>query len=318
MPLAPRCAGGTDVQGRKGGTMSRAGAGSLGRAVVVAGVAVAVALGAGTAAAQDAKPNTGRISLSGGADGTSDYYFRGIVQESEADFILQPYGELTFKLIENAGPLTAMGLTLGTWNSLHWGPTGIDGPHESPKLWYESDLYTRLSLTLREDFTASATYTAYMSPNGFFDTVQELAFGLAWNDGKLLGPFALNPSVLLAFELDGQADAGRSRGTYLQFGLAPGVTLFDKAAYPLTLAFPITVGLSLDDYYEFDTGSDDTFGYASGGVVASVPLAFIPASFGAWQFKASVMTLVLGDNLRRINGRDDVEFIGTAGIAFTY
>ncbi|MBI1736343.1 MAG: hypothetical protein HYR51_14315 [Candidatus Rokubacteria bacterium] len=302
--------------------MTGAWANARGRAVVVAsvlGALVAILLGAGTAAAQEAKgPNAGRISLTAGADGTSDYYFRGIVQESQADFILQPYGELTFKLLENAGPLTGMGLTFGTWNSLHWGPTGLDGPNESPKIWYESDLYTRLSLALFEDLTASAIYTAYLSPNGFFDTVQELAFGLAWNDAKILGPFALNPSVLLAFELDGQADAGSSRGTYLQFGLAPGVTLFEKAAYPLTLSFPMTAGLSLDDYYEFRTGDDDTFGFWSGGVAASVPLAFIPASFGAWQFKTSVVTLVLGDNLRRINGRDDVEFIGTAGIAFTY
>jgi hypothetical protein len=231
---------------------------------------------------------------------------------------LQPYAELTFKLIENAGPLTGMGLTFGTWNSLHWGPTGIDGPNDSPKLWYETDFYTKLSLTVFEDLTASAIYTAYMSPNGFFDTVQEIAFGLSWNDAKVLGPFALNPSVLLAFELDGQADAGASRGTYLQIGVAPGMTLFDKAAYPLTLSFPLTVGLSLDDYYEFRTGDDDTFGYLSAGVAASVPLGFIPASFGAWQFKASVLALVLGDNLRDVNRRDDLEFVGTAGIAFTY
>ena len=299
--------------------MTRAVADIRGR-LVVASALLAIVLGAGPALAQEpAKgPNTGRISLTAGADGTSDYYFRGIVQESEADFILQPYGELTFKLIENAGPLTGMGLTFGTWNSLHWGPTGLDGPHESPKIWYETDLYTKLSLTVFEDLTASAIYTAYISPNGFFDTVQELAFGLAYNDSKILGPFALNPSVLLAFELDGQADAGASRGTYLQIGLAPGVTLFDKSPAPLTLSFPFTVGLSLDDYYEFGTGDDDTFGYLSAGVAASVPLAFIPASFGAWQFKASVVTLFLGDNLRRINNRDDVEFIGTAGIAFTY
>ena len=48
--------------------------------------------------AQDEKgPNTGRISISAGADYTTDYYFRGIVQETR-DYIVQPYGDLTFKL----------------------------------------------------------------------------------------------------------------------------------------------------------------------------------------------------------------------------
>ncbi|MBI2217866.1 MAG: hypothetical protein HYU51_11255 [Candidatus Rokubacteria bacterium] len=277
-----------------------------------------VLVGAGTVAAQDTTgPNTGRISLGAGIDVPTDYYFRGIVQETE-DVIVQPYAEITFKLLKNAGPLTGMGLTLGTWNSLHGGPTGLDGPNESPKLWYESDFYAKLGLTLLEDLTTSVTYTAYTSPNGFFDTVQEIALGLAYNDAKLLGPFALNPSVVLAFELDGQADAGASRGTYLQLGVAPGLTLFEKSRVPVTLSFPLTVGLSLEDYYEFGTGGDDTFGYFSGGVAASLPLAFIPASFGAWQLKAGVGVLTLGDNLRRVNAGDDVEVIGTFGVALTY
>src|SRR5262245_12948650 len=54
---------------------------------------------------EDKGPNTGRISLNFGIDWASAYYFRGIAQEqSGANF--QPSGSLSFKLIENMGPLT--------------------------------------------------------------------------------------------------------------------------------------------------------------------------------------------------------------------
>jgi hypothetical protein len=263
-------------------------------------------------------PNTGRLSVSAGVDWTSAYFFRGIKQETD-DLILQPYGELTLRLVENAGALTSLSLTGGIWNSLHSGATGSESPTASdPKLWYELDGYFKLSAVLVEDWTASVVYTAYLSPNNVFDSVQEIAVGLAYNDAKLLGPFALNPSVLIAFELDGQADAGADKGIYAQIGIAPAYTFLADSTYPLTLAVPLAVGLSLGDYYEFGIGSDDTFGYFSAGAILSVPLAFIPPEFGKWQVKGGVQVLFLGDNLKAVNDGDEVQVIGTVGLAFTY
>ena len=269
--------------------------------------------------AEEAKaPNTGRVSISAGVDWTSAYFFRGIKQETE-DLILQPYGEISFKLVENAGALTSLSLTAGIWNSLHTGVTGSDSPIASdPKLWYELDGYFKLSAVVLEDLTAAVIYTAYMSPNDVFNTIQEIALGFSYNDGKLLGPFALNPSVLVAFEFDGQADAGASKGVYAQIGIAPGYTFLADSAYPLALSVPLAVGLSLGDYYEFGTGSDDTFGYFSAGATLSVPLAFIPPEFGKWLVKAGVQVLFLGDNLKAVNDGDEVQVIGTLGLAFTY
>jgi hypothetical protein len=292
---------------------------ALGLALALAGVLVT------DAAAQDKGPNTGRISFTGGIDFPTDYFFRGIVQERDSfledNYILQPYGDLTFKLWEGAGPLSAVGLTFGLWNSLHGGPSGVEGsPSVDPKMWYEADFYTKLSATILDDFAAAAIYTAYMSPNDRFNTVQELALSLGYNDSKLLGPFALNPSVLLAFEVKGQSDTGRSRGVHLQLGVSPGLTLLARSRAPVSLTFPLLVGLSLSEYYERIGvgGDDDTFGYLSGGAAASVPLRFIPADFGAWQARAGVSVLYLGDNLQRFNSGNDVEVIGNVGIALTY
>ena len=269
--------------------------------------------------AEEAKgPNTGRVSIGAGVDWTSAYFFRGIKQETE-DLILQPYGELTFKLVDSAGALTSLSLTAGMWNSLHTGDTGSDSLTASePKVWYELDGYFKLSAVILEDFTASVIYTAYLSPNNVFDTVQEVALGFGYNDAKLLGPYALNPTVFIAFEFDGQADAGASKGVYGQIGIAPGYTFLASSAYPLTLTVPLAVGLSLGDYYEFGTGSDDTFGYFSGGVTLAVPLAFVPPEFGKWAVKGGVTVLYLGDNLKAVNDGDEVQVIGTLGLTFTY
>jgi hypothetical protein len=282
-------------------------------------MAALISVGPGIGHAQDKGPNTGRVALGMGVDFTTHYFFRGILQEDQ-DYIIQPYGEVTFKLVESEGAFTGLGFTMGLWNSLHGGPTGTGGPNQDPRIWYEADFYAKLTATLFEDLTAAMIYTAYMSPNGRFSTVEELAFGFGYNDSKLLGPFALNPSVLLAFELDGQADGGSNEGTYLQIGLTPGYTFNDKGTYPLTLSLPVVLGLSLGDYYERIGvgGDDDTFGYLSIGLAAGVPLKFIPASFGAWTAKASATYMALGDNLKAANNGESSEVIGTFGISMTY
>ena len=176
------------------------------------------------------RPNTGLISLNFGVDWASAYYFRGIAQEqSGANF--QPYGSLSFKLIENAGPLTALTATPGTWNNWHAGGGTLVDPVD-PKFWYESDLYFTLAATLWENVTIGLTYTAYTSPNDSFRAVQELALGVSLNDSKWLGAFALNPSLLVAGEVDGQADAGRPTACTCNSASTPGTLWRRRALTP--------------------------------------------------------------------------------------
>jgi len=113
----------------------------------------------------------------------------------------------------------SVGVNVGTWNSLHTGSAGLDGP--SGKLWYESDVYAGLGLGLGGGATVGVTYTAYTSPNGLFGTVREIAFKLSVDDSAALGRAAVKPYVVLAREIDGQADGGSSKGTYLELGIGP-------------------------------------------------------------------------------------------------
>lgn len=299
--------------------------------------AAAMLLGTGYAMAQEAAPaaapeavvlveedsvNNGRISLSGGVDFTTQYIFRGILQE-DSGFIAQPWAEVGFNLYSGEGAINSIDLVFNTWNSLHSKQTG--STEGGAEIWYESDFTMGINVGLFEKWSTGVAYVAYVSPNDAFNTVQEIDLSLGYDDSAHwegnsfnFGGFA--PSATLAFEFDGQADGGAHKGIYLELGLSPSFTVIQSETYPVTLTVPLTVGLSPDsDYYEFGT-DDDAFGYFDFGAVFSVPLAFMPRDFGAWEAYAGVHFLFLGDTTEEFNDGDseDWEVLGTFGFSFAY
>ena len=281
------------------------------RAVLAMCSAAVIAAAPTTAAAQDApvSPNAGNLTLTAGIDALNTYMFRGIRQD-DTKVITWPYADLGLSLHSGDGALESVGVNIGTWNSLHTGAAGSDGP--SGKLWYESDFYATLGLGFGGGVSLGTTYTAYTSPNSAFGTVKEVAVKVALDDSGALGRGALNPYGLVAFELDGQADGGTGEGTYLELGVAPG-----WAARAVTLALPVKVGLSLSDYYELD-GVDERFGYFSVGGVVTVPITGIPASFGAWNVHGGVEYQALGEMTKALNDGDTSKVIGSFGIGLSY
>jgi hypothetical protein len=194
---------------------------------------------ASTARAQGSTdPNPGALTLTGGFDFANAYFFRGIFQD-DTGVVMWPYGDLGFALHAGDGVLKSVGVNIGTWNSLHTGDAGSNGP--SGKLWYESDFYTGVNLGFGHT-TVGVFYTAYTSPNQMFGTVKELSFKVAVDDTGLLGAASVKPYALLAQELDGQADGGANEGTYLELGIGPGYSLSK-----VSLTVPVKVGLSLND-----------------------------------------------------------------------
>jgi hypothetical protein len=109
----------------------------------------------------------------------------------------------------------------------------------------------------------------------------------------------------------GQADGGVSAGTYLELGVAPGLNESGFA-----VAFPVRVGLSLNDYYEL-AGVDHTFGYLSLGAIASVPLVRSP-TFGGLDVHGGLEFQSLGDTPEAFNRGDQSKVIGTIGVGFSY
>ncbi len=279
---------------------------------------------AGAASAQDAPPvNQGAINLTGGVDLASQYWFRGIAQENQG-FIIQPYADIATELYSDDD--VTVGGFVGIWNSFH-ASGGLSGGNSvsGGTGWYEADLYAGLYAE-SGDFSGTLTYTDYYAPDGGTSFATELALSVAYDDAGLWAEngaegFALNPSATLAFELSGAAD-GQSEGIFLGLGIEPTLdSIVDSADLPVSVSFPIELGLSLDDYYEVG-GDDDFFGYISIGAVASTPLNNIPAEYGAWEAHVGVYAIILGDNAETlstgITGGESFEVWFGGGIGFDY
>ena len=286
-------------------------------------IALAALAGGVLAVPAWAAPNSGRLSFSFGNDITTAYFFRGIVQ-NRSGFIDQPYGEVDVNLWtadeDDPGPFNNLTLLGGLWFSFHSDDVGHSGS-SGPRHIYETDYYGGLKTTMFKNLTLGTIWYAYTFPSAAFKVAQELDLTAAYNDADLLGPFALNPSVVFGIEVDNTA-FGTKKGDYVGVGIAPGYKFFPDATYPVTLTMPCTLGLGIGNYYE-DAGSQDAFGYFSGGFKASVPLAFIPEEFGAWSASAGVQVLTFGNNVDQYNtaftqNTTDPWVVGTWSINMTY
>jgi len=268
-------------------------------------LAAVASITAGSAAAQDPDPNQGALTFSGGVDVPSKYVFRGIVQEADSKLTLFPYGDSGITLFTGDGAIKSASVNFGVWNSLMTGSSGIDGPNE--KLHYEEDFYATFGLGFAQGFSLGTTYTAYTSPNGAFGTVHELAF-------KVSKSHWLSPYGLVAFEIDGQADGGVNEGTYLELGAGPSWPLAGGKA---TVAVPVKIGLSLNDYYEGPDG-DEKFGYFQVGGLVTVPITPSTSKFGAWSVKGGVDVYALGDTPKAFNNGDGAKVVGLFGLGVVY
>jgi hypothetical protein len=264
------------------------------------------------AAAPQTSPDTPapkRVAVVAGLDFASAYLFRGIKQE-DSGVIIPPYVDVGVTVFQGDGALNSVTLNGGNWNSLHSGPTGNSGKGNA---WYEADWYGSATFTFGK-WKPGALFTSYTSPNDAFGTVQELAGVLAYDDSG--STFPVSPKIVLAQELDGQADGGLKKGTYLELGIRPVIPVVAGGKYPVTVGVPVKLGLGLKDYYEGPTGSN-TFGYFDVGAIASVPLAFMNGKT-TWEVHGGVDFVFLGDNMKLLNNDDRVKPIGIVGVSVTY
>ncbi len=292
-------------------TRTRAFANRLTRGLLAA--AAASVLLAAPAAAQ----NSGNVSMSAGTDIVSQYYFRGIMQET-GGLIMQPFLDASISF-------GAASITAGTWSSLHSrGDAGFGG---APESFYETDFYAGIG-GAAGPVGLDITYTAYMSPRGSWGTTKEVAFGLSFDN-----PVA--PYATFAFETAGGAD-GFDKGAYFELGVEPSAPLEDA---PVSLSFPVTLGLSLNDYYQymglgeghteddghghddeghFELHSGGTFGFFSIGASLGIPLN-VAEEFGEWGLALGVNMIRLGEGAKAIDGGDSsTKVIALFGLSVGY
>lgn len=264
------------------------------------------------ASPEEAPVNGGRFHFSFGLDWTNAYYFRGIRQEDEG-LILQPWAGVSVDVASGEG--WSFGLTGSTWSSLHEEHTGADTDDDWLESWYEADFVLGATLAFGH-WTFAGQYAWYASPNGAFETTEEVIFTVAYDDSDCMGAWALAPSATLAFETGSAAADGGDTGVFLQLGVAPGFARPFGSSGEVTFTFPVAVGLSLGDYYEVD-GDDDTFGFLTFGARVAIPLPVAP-TWGAWTLTAGVNGMVLGDHASEFNDEDEFEVLGMVGISMAY
>jgi uncharacterized protein (TIGR02001 family) len=266
------------------------------------GLATVVVLVAAPAVAQTTSPhNEGALTLIGGLDVPSIYYFRGFRQEREPKVTLWPFMDLGITFRSGDGFFDRVAVNVGTWNSLHTGSSGLDGPSQG--LRYEEDFYATLGTSLVAGFGLGVTYTAYTSPNNMTNTIKEASLKVARSGW-------LSPYGLVAFELsdNGQADGGLSKGTYAEFGASPALRW-----KRWTFSAPMRVGMSLKNYYEGRDG-DSAFGFFDVGGLVTMPLG-VPERFGSWNVHGGGSYLLLGDTTEARNIDQDGNISGRAVVA---
>jgi hypothetical protein len=237
------------------------------------------------------------ISGSMATDVTNEYIFAGLVQDKDT-VIIQPYLDLSFSLYEGAGAIDAVSFELPLWWSFH----DINKPqppngHSSLKDWFEFDISPGFSFTIAKRLTFTISDYIYTSPGDYFDTSHNLSLAFEYDDADLLGAFALNPHFYFLQELNNHSGLGLKGDTesqYYEVGIEPSYIFGDRETYPVTVSFPTAVGFGTNGYY------GQGFGYFNTGARVSIPLAFIPPSYGSWTASLTGQYWRLGTDPARI------------------
>ena len=279
------------------------------------------------AAAQEELPpaNAGNISLEASVDVFTEYWFRGLAQHNKG-VIVQPSATIGVAL-PSLGDVDVDGY-VSTWSSIHDRDTDTAIMADiSDSNWYQHNATVGVTFGLPGEFSVDLAYVNRYQPATGSGLAEEVQLAVRFDDTTLMEDlgqeFSLQPHVLLAVETHGGLDAGNSRGTYFEIGVAPSFLLMDDEDYPVTLTVPATLGLNFGDYYESPQDEDKTFGYVQVSGIASAPLPFIPQDYGQWNANAGIHLLWLGRSARQISGArgmggDSFNLFGSFGISMSY
>ena len=166
------------------------------------------------------------------------------------------------------------------------------------------------------NWSLGGTYSWFTSPSDAWDTMEQVDLTVEYDDSEAMGKWKLQPSATLTFETVNAID-GQDEGVGLQLGVTPGFETTIAGVEGVAIDFPLTVALSLDDYFQDSTGEDEFFGSFTAGVRATVPLN-VDANLGAWSFVASANFLVLGDTAKEFNDDNDTDFVVSVGMSIEY
>jgi hypothetical protein len=259
---------------------------------------------------------------------TSEYVTpRGMMVDNQG-ICFQPLLLTLANLYKADGFINSLDWDGGAWADFSSAGVSVNGPYGShPKTdFVEIDPIFGLSTTLAKNFTLGVTYTAFGMQILDIGYSQHLETKLSFNDSPYLGAWALHPTLIFWQELANKATdadlplklfnegaypiaprAGASHPApnssfYFDLGVDPTYTFKDgiKLEAPCRLLLP-------DDRFYGDYYAPSSFvGLWQIGTKATIPLKFMPAGFGHWNFFMGVNFLYfVDDNLVNLNQFND-------------
>jgi hypothetical protein len=261
------------------------------RAVIRLAVIILFAIGCATAIAQEAVDSGVRWrNLTGYAEVVlvDKYIYHGYVTEDRGP-IVQPYFEIYEEFYRGTGLLTSASGKFSLFNSLQPRHDEMNNTSAPGHWFYELQVEAGLELQFARQFTISLGYLRFESPIDAYRPSNALQLTLKWDDKDVPGWFPLSPHVTWLASLPFGWNANKGDGNYFEIGISPATIIGNEGQYPLTLTVPANIGVGDDRYYP-----GDNFGFASIGLSASVPLAFLPKDLGTWKFAVSGTYYYLG------------------------
>lgn len=239
------------------------------------------------------------------------YIYHGYVLEDQGA-IAQPEFEVLARFYSGEGLVTKASWRLYVFSSFQTHESRDEKPDAMIQAWYEVQVETGIVLELAKRFTLSVSYVRFESPNHAFIAANAAELILSLDDRDWLRAWALHPHVSWFRPFPGGWESS-DEGSYFELGIEPERS-FGKGARSVKMSFPIAVGLGQKRYY-----LGEHFGFFSAGVAVSVPLAFIPSNWGAWNLDLSGSYYRLGRNVANwSNGgvQDETAFTLTLGTEF--
>ncbi|TDX28122.1 hypothetical protein DFO67_111101 [Modicisalibacter xianhensis] len=233
--------------------------------------------------------HAGRWHVRGSLGVASSDYSRGAYDNEDEDLDQVAFGvglSTTVQLVQGAtGPLQGLNFTLGTSNGIASGDNRrvLDDGH-----WYESNWYLGLSARLGEHWLGAITQSGFSSPINDFDFTQETTLAAQYANESPLGQ--LSPQLKVTKPVGEQDD-----GWLIAANIAPQMPL-TQGHYPVTLSFPLEIGVGFDEYYGADR---DAGQYLDVGVGASLPLKGISGDYGNWNLGSQLGVLARSEEIRQ-------------------
>jgi hypothetical protein len=225
------------------------------------------------------------LSVKGAVDFTNAYVYRGYVAQDKG-LITQPQVgvELNVPQLQSKDfVITPYG---GVWASTS---SRADSPEE-PRWLYEVDYFAGARLEVSH-FTLDLYFQHNSYPGKVWHSTNELDLTVTYDDAwftveQLKLPVSINPHLAVARAIDRSDNLDQGPDTYLELGIAPAHE-FEIGKTTVTVSLPLAIGLGFDHYYRDAEGRNESFGYGSAGVLATMPLP-LPKECGEWDLHGSV------------------------------